>query len=235
MTRTIDVGQSVRTVRHAKNPDSIKFQGALASALRQENTMAPPEPIHDIAHLGAVELMTPKADKSLWYFRDVLGMEVVHSAGRSVYLRGYGDYAASTLKLTEAKIPGVGCVSWRAVSPEALDRRVRGDRGGRTRAGLEQRGFRPRPHLPLPRPRRPPDGDLLRGAEIRGAAGAAFGAQEPAAEIHRPRRRRAPHRPSRAAGQGRRGEPQVRRPSRSASSCASRSATTTARPRSARG
>lgn len=87
--------------------------------------MAHPEPIHDIAHLGAVELMTPKPDKSLWYFRDVLGMEVVHTAGRSVYLRGYGDYATSTLKLTEAKIPGVGCVSWRAVSPDALERRVK--------------------------------------------------------------------------------------------------------------
>jgi catechol 2,3-dioxygenase len=87
--------------------------------------MAHPEPIHDIAHLGSVELFTPKAEKSLWYFRDVLGMEVVHSAGQSVYLRGYGDYAASTLKLTEAKQAGIGCVSWRTVSPEALDRRVK--------------------------------------------------------------------------------------------------------------
>ena len=51
------------------------------------------EPIHDIAHLGSVELFTPKPDKSLWYFRDLLGMEPVHEAGQSVYLRGYGDYA----------------------------------------------------------------------------------------------------------------------------------------------
>ena len=29
------------------------------------------EPIHDIAHLGSVELFTPKPDKSLWYFRDL--------------------------------------------------------------------------------------------------------------------------------------------------------------------
>ncbi len=36
------------------------------------------EPIRDIAHLGRVELLTPKADKSLWYFRDVLGMEIAH-------------------------------------------------------------------------------------------------------------------------------------------------------------
>jgi catechol 2,3-dioxygenase len=81
--------------------------------------------IQDIAHLGAVELLTPKPDRSLWYFKDVLGMEVVHTDGPSAYLRGYGDYAASTLKLTAAAHAGVGCISWRAVSPEALERRAR--------------------------------------------------------------------------------------------------------------
>jgi catechol 2,3-dioxygenase len=83
------------------------------------------EPIRDIAHLGSVELLTPKPERTLWYFRDVLGMEVVHAAGSSVYLRGYGDYAASTLKLTEAGQPGVGCIAWRAHSPGALERRAR--------------------------------------------------------------------------------------------------------------
>lgn len=53
------------------------------------------EPLHDIAHLGSVELFTPKPEKSLWYFRDLLGMEPVHQSGPSVYLRGYGDYATS--------------------------------------------------------------------------------------------------------------------------------------------
>ncbi|WP_142846241.1 VOC family protein [Telmatospirillum sp. J64-1] len=90
------------------------------------------EPIQDIAHLGAVELFTPKPAESLWYFRDVLGMEVVHQAGQSVYLRAYGDYALSTLKLTEASQPGVGCISWRAYSPQAMERRV---------AALEQAGL----------------------------------------------------------------------------------------------
>jgi len=82
------------------------------------------EPIRDIAHLGHVELLTPKPDESLWYFHDILGMEKVHAEGQSVYLRGYGDYAATTLKLTEAAQPGVGHIGWRAVSPQALDRRV---------------------------------------------------------------------------------------------------------------
>ncbi len=84
-----------------------------------------PEPIRDIAHLGHVELLTPKPDESLWYFRDLLGMEIAHREGRSIYLRGYGDYAAATLKLTEASQAGVGHVSWRTVSKQALDRRVK--------------------------------------------------------------------------------------------------------------
>jgi catechol 2,3-dioxygenase len=84
-----------------------------------------PEPIHDIAHLGSVELLTPQLERSLWYFRDVLGMEVAHTGGASVYLRGYGDYAASTLKLTAAAHAGVGAIAWRAASAAALARRAR--------------------------------------------------------------------------------------------------------------
>ncbi len=82
------------------------------------------ERIQDIAHLGRVELLTPSPERSLWYFRDVLGMEVVHAGGQSVYLRGYGDYAASTVKLTESKQAGPGCISWRTASPQALERRA---------------------------------------------------------------------------------------------------------------
>ena len=91
-----------------------------------------PEPIQDIAHLGHVELLTPRPDESLWYFTDILGMEAVHRQGGSAYLRGYGDYATTTLKLTEAATAGVGHIAWRATSPQALDRRV---------AAIEQSGL----------------------------------------------------------------------------------------------
>lgn len=83
------------------------------------------ERIQDVAHLGRLELLTPRLERTRWYFETLLGMEVAHIAGKSVYLRGYGDYAASTLKLTESEKPGVGFVSWRAASPEALERRVK--------------------------------------------------------------------------------------------------------------
>lgn len=83
------------------------------------------EPIRDVAHLGHFELLTPKPDQSLWYFTDLLGMEKVHGEGQSVYLRGYGDYATTTLKLTEAAHAGVGHIAWRAIGPEALERRAK--------------------------------------------------------------------------------------------------------------
>ena len=60
--------------------------------IERDRLMAATEPLHDVAHLGGVELFTPLPDPSLWYFRDLLGMEVVHNAGPSVYLRGYGDH-----------------------------------------------------------------------------------------------------------------------------------------------
>jgi catechol 2,3-dioxygenase len=86
--------------------------------------MAAAEFVRDIATLGSIELLTPKADQSLWYFKHVLGMEVADAEGDSVYLRGYGDFAVSTLKLTAAKQAGVGTIAWRAASPAALERRV---------------------------------------------------------------------------------------------------------------
>jgi catechol 2,3-dioxygenase len=83
------------------------------------------EPFHDVAHLGSLELLTPRIDGSTAFFCDLLGMEMVGDAGASVFLRGYGDHAASTLTLTAAAQPGIGCVSWRVASPAALERRVR--------------------------------------------------------------------------------------------------------------
>ena len=36
----------------------------------------------DVAHIGNIELLTPKFDESLWFFRDLLAMRVVAEAGR---------------------------------------------------------------------------------------------------------------------------------------------------------
>ena len=78
----------------------------------------------DIAHLGPVELLTPSAERSLFFFTDVLGMEIEGREGSSVYLRGWGDYQRYSLVLTEAPQAGMAWLGLRASSPEALERRV---------------------------------------------------------------------------------------------------------------
>ena len=62
------------------------------------------QPHHDIRHLGRLELLTPKPERTLWYFRDVLGMEVVHQQGGSAWLRGYGDHAAATRRASASSL-----------------------------------------------------------------------------------------------------------------------------------
>ena len=78
----------------------------------------------DVAHISHVELLTPKAPASLEFFERVLGMEVEATEGQSVFLRGWGDYARYSLKLTESGTSGLEHMALRAWSPEALERRV---------------------------------------------------------------------------------------------------------------
>ncbi len=82
------------------------------------------EPVRDLAHLSHIELLTPKPDESLAYFRDLLGMEIAGERGDSIYLRCFGDYECSSLKLTASPQSGVGHLAYRTASPEALERRV---------------------------------------------------------------------------------------------------------------
>ena len=83
-----------------------------------------PEPIFDLAHLGHMEMLTPKPDESLKFFVDVMGMTVSGQKGESVYLRGWDDYERYSLKLTASKTSGMEHMALRARSPQALERRV---------------------------------------------------------------------------------------------------------------
>src|SRR3954465_14397347 len=56
-------------------------------------------PVSDLAHLGPVEMFTPKGEESLRFFTDVMGMVVEHQEDHSTYLRGWGDYQPWSLKL----------------------------------------------------------------------------------------------------------------------------------------
>src|SRR5665213_4253396 len=83
-----------------------------------------PEPVRDIAHLGHVEVLTPKFEESRRFFIDVMGMTQSGEKGSSVYLRGWDDYERYSLKLTSSKTSGMGHVAFRTRSPQALERRA---------------------------------------------------------------------------------------------------------------
>jgi catechol 2,3-dioxygenase len=99
---------------------------------------AAPEPNMDVAHLGHLELLTPRPDESLVFFVDVLGMTISGRRGDSVYLRGWDDYERYTLKLTASKTSGLGHVAFRARSPAALARRVAALEGSGHEIGWEE-------------------------------------------------------------------------------------------------
>jgi len=84
----------------------------------------PAEPVLDIAHLGHVELLTPKFDESLRFFVDVMGMTVSGERPGCAYLRGWDDYERTSLQLTASHTSGLGHAGFRTRSPQALERRV---------------------------------------------------------------------------------------------------------------
>jgi catechol 2,3-dioxygenase len=82
------------------------------------------DPIMDVAHLGHVELLTPKPAESLAFFRDVMGMTVSGTKGDSVFLRGWDDYERYSLQLTASNTSGLGHAAFRTRSAKALERRL---------------------------------------------------------------------------------------------------------------
>lgn len=82
------------------------------------------EPLYDVAHLGHVELLTPRLAESTRFFVDVMGMTITEQSEHSIYLRGWDDYEHHSLQLTHAAQPGPGHTAFRAASPQALLRRV---------------------------------------------------------------------------------------------------------------
>lgn len=79
----------------------------------------------DIAHLGHVELLTPKFEESIFFFKNILGLQEVYRNSESVYLRCWGDYEEYSIKLTKSEHAGVGHTALRTISPEALERKAK--------------------------------------------------------------------------------------------------------------
>ena len=79
----------------------------------------------EVAHLAAVELLSPKRAQTVAFFTELLGMYVVRSDERSTYLRGYEDPYAYSLKVTAAPRAGTGFTAFRTHSQQALERRAK--------------------------------------------------------------------------------------------------------------
>ncbi|WP_338664729.1 catechol 2,3-dioxygenase [Pararoseomonas sp. SCSIO 73927] len=86
--------------------------------------MDAPEPVMDIAHLGHVELLTPRPEESLRFFTEVMGMTESGRKGNSVFLRGWDDYERYSLQLTASHTSGLGHAAFRTRSAAALERRL---------------------------------------------------------------------------------------------------------------
>ena len=95
------------------------------------------EPNFDVAQLAHIELLTPDLDGTLFFFKELLGLQETERSGASVYLRAFEEHYHHSLKITEAPLPGLGHVAWRASSPQALERRAAAlERSGQGRSWI---------------------------------------------------------------------------------------------------
>ena len=77
-----------------------------------------------LSHLAHVELISPKPEESVAFFKNVVGMQEVTRSGDSVYLRCWSDYYHSSLIITAGNQPSMGHASWRTDGPEQLTEAV---------------------------------------------------------------------------------------------------------------
>ncbi|RQH02592.1 VOC family protein [Natrarchaeobius oligotrophus] len=73
-----------------------------------------------IAKLGHVAVQTPDLDESLWFFSDVMGLQVTERDGHVAYLRGMRDWEHHSLILIESGERGVDHMAFRTTSAQAL-------------------------------------------------------------------------------------------------------------------
>lgn len=78
----------------------------------------------DVAHLGHIELLTPKLAETVNFFANVLGLLETYRSRQSVYFRAWGDYESCTLKVSESVTSGVGHVGMRVRNQAVLNQLV---------------------------------------------------------------------------------------------------------------
>ncbi|PCC30267.1 catechol 1,2-dioxygenase [Glutamicibacter sp. BW80] len=79
------------------------------------------DPGPQISHAGGINLGTQDIEKSLWFFRDILGMEEVEREGDVAYLRAYQELGHHSLVLRQQEESGVNSFSFRTKRPEDVE------------------------------------------------------------------------------------------------------------------
>ena len=75
----------------------------------------------DIAHLAHVELHVPDLEKSVAFFKNIVGLHEVGRAGESVYMRAWAGHQLHTLQLTRHSTSGMGHAAFRTRSADVLE------------------------------------------------------------------------------------------------------------------
>ena len=68
----------------------------------------------EIAKLGHVALVTENLEKSLWFFKEVIGLEETCEVNGTHYLRAWGDFEHHTLSITAGKTSYIDHIGWKA-------------------------------------------------------------------------------------------------------------------------
>lgn len=79
------------------------------------------DPGPSIAHAGGINIGTPDLEKSLWFFRDLLGMEVTEQNENVAYLRGYQERIHHSLVLTRQSEAKINTMSFRVTRKQDVE------------------------------------------------------------------------------------------------------------------
>ena len=79
------------------------------------------DPGPQVAQVGSINIGTKDLEKSLWFFRDLLGMEEVQRDGNVAYLRCYQEFGHHSLVLTEQDQAIVNAYSFRTRRPQDVE------------------------------------------------------------------------------------------------------------------
>ncbi|ULT54935.1 VOC family protein [Neobacillus drentensis] len=74
----------------------------------------------EIAKLGHVALVSADLEKSLWFFRDTIGLEETEVVDGVHYLRAWGDFEHHTLSITAGETSYIDHIGWRTKRPEDI-------------------------------------------------------------------------------------------------------------------